>query len=345
MSKLGQVKEPAIFLAQFNGLPDIPESKTLEGLARWAASLGYKGVQIPADDDGLFDVGKAAASKDYADEVVGRLKEAGVAPTELSFHLSGQCVAVHPVYDQAMDAFAPKEVRGNPNTRQVWAIERVKTIAQASKNMGLKAAVGFSGALLWHHFYPWPPRSEEQVAEGFKQLACLWGPILRVFLDCEVQAAFELHPGEDLHDGETIERFLEWTPHSWRLVVGINYDPSHLVLQYMDEVGFIHAYHDRIAAFHVKDAELRRGAKTGVYGGYLPWVQRAGRFRSLGDGQVRFKEIFSALAEHGLDVWPVVEWECCLKDPLTGAKEGVDFVRRHTIKVTEVAFDDAFGDK
>jgi sugar phosphate isomerase/epimerase len=204
-------------------------------------------------------------------------------------------------------------------------------------------AVGFSGSLLWPFFYSWPPRSEQEVEEGFQRLADLWSEPLREFCDCGVLAAFELHPGEDLHDGVTFERFLaasEEISKDAASVVAINYDPSHLVLQYMDEVGFIEVYRDYIAAAHIKDAELRKGVRSGAYGGYQSWVKRPGRFRSLGDGQVRFKEIFAAFAEHGLPLWPVAEWECCLKDPIVGATEGVEFIRRHTIKVTERAFDD-----
>lgn len=343
MAKLGQVKEPALFLAQFKGLEQIPGSDTLEGLARWAAGIGYKGIQIPADDDSLLDVTKIAAEPGYAEEVLGLLRTWGVEPTELSYHLSGQCMAVHPAYDKKMDAFAPIEVHGNPAARTEWAKQRIKTIARASKNLGLKVAVGFSGSLLWPFFYSWPPRSEEEVQEAFGLLAASWIEPLIEFYRCGVKAAFELHPDEDLHDGVTFERFLaasEEISKDAASVVAINYDPSHLVLQYMDEVEFINVYHRWIAAYHAKDAELRKGVRSGVYGGYQPWVKRAGRFRSLGDGQVRFKEIFSAFAEHGLPLWPVVEWECCLKDPIVGATEGVEFVRRHTIKVTERAFDD-----
>ena len=341
--KLGQVKEPALFLAQFVGLPQIPGSSTIEGLAKWAAGIGYAGIQIPADQDNLLDITKIAAEPAYAQEVLGQLREWGVVPTELSFHLSGQCMAVHPAYTKKMDAFVPEEIRGSPHARGEWAKQRVKLIARASKNLGLNVAVGFSGSLIWPYFYPWPPRSEQEVTNAFEELANLWCDVLPTFAECGVNAAFELHPGEDLHDGVTFERFLaavKSVSDELAMVPAISYDPSHFVLQYMDEIGFIEAYHDYIVATHIKDAELRKGARAGVYGGYLPWVKRPGRFRSLGDGQVRFKEIFSAFAQFGLDLWPVVEWECCLKDPIVGAIEGVEFVRHHTIPVTSRAFDD-----
>ena len=123
----------------------------------------------------------------------------------------------------------------------------------------------------------------------------------------------------------------------------INYDPSHFLLQKLDYLAFIDIYHERISAFHVKDAEFNSDGRQGVYSGYQPWVSRAGRFRSLGDGQVDFKGIFSRLATHGFDGWPVLEWECCLKAPDVGAAEGAPFIRAHTIPTTDKAFDDFAG--
>jgi len=123
----------------------------------------------------------------------------------------------------------------------------------------------------------------------------------------------------------------------------INYDPSHFVLQQLDYLAFIELYHDRINAFHVKDAEFNPDGRQGVYSGYQPWTKRAGRFRSLGDGQVNFSGIFSKLAQYGYDSWAVLEWECCLKSPEQGAAEGAPFITRHIIEVTEKAFDDFAG--
>jgi sugar phosphate isomerase/epimerase len=92
--------------------------------------------------------------------------------------------------------------------------------------------------------------------------------------------------------------------------------------------------------FHAKDAEFRPTGRQGVYGGYQGWAERAGRFRSLGDGQVDFGAVFSKLAQHDFDGWAVLEWECALKHPEDGAREGAEFIRRHIIRVTERAFDD-----
>jgi sugar phosphate isomerase/epimerase len=330
------IKGPAIFLAQFAG--DRAPFNSLEGIARWAADLGYRGVQIPSWDGRLFDLEKAASSDAYCDEVKGTLKDAGVELTELSTHLQGQLVAVHPAYDAGFDAFAAPSVRGNPKARQEWAVDQMLKAAKASKRLGLSAHVSFPGALAWPYLYPWPPRPAGLIETAFDELARRWRPILDAYDEAGVDVGFELHPGEDLIDGSTFEMFLERVGNHRRC--GINYDPSHFLLQQLDYLGFIDVYHERIFAFHVKDAEFNPSPKQGVYSGFQPWLGRAGRFRSLGDGQVDFVGIFSRLAAYDYDRWAVLEWECCLKDPEDGAREGAEFIAQHIIRVTEKSFED-----
>jgi sugar phosphate isomerase/epimerase len=333
------LKGPAIFLAQFAG--DSPPFSNLRDIARWAAGLGFKGVQIPSWDGRLFDLRRAAESKGYCDEVRGVLAEAGVKVTELSTHLQGQLVAVHPAYDEAFDGFAPPEVRGRPAARQEWAVEQLRLAARASRNLGLDAHATFSGALAWPFVYPWPQRPAGLVETAFAELAARWRPILDAFEEQGVDVCYEIHPGEDLHDGATFERFLDAVGNHPR--ASILYDPSHFVLQAMDYLEFIDIYHPRIRAFHVKDAEFRPNGRQGVYGGFQPWLRRAGRFRSLGDGQVDFGAVFSKLAQYDFAGWAVLEWECALKHPEDGAREGAEFIAQHIIRVTERAFDDFAG--
>ncbi|MFA7940681.1 sugar phosphate isomerase/epimerase family protein [Klebsiella oxytoca] len=330
------IKGPGIFLAQF--VCDEAPFNSLPSIAKWASSLGYKALQIPTLDTRLFDLETAAESKTYCDEVTGMLSELGLVVSELSTHLQGQLVAVHPVYDSLFDGFAPQQVRGNRAARQEWAISQMLLAAKASANLGLKTHATFSGALAWPYFYPWPQRPSGLVEEAFLELGRLWKPILNAFDDIDVDVCYELHPGEDLHDGATFERFLSVVNNHPR--ANILYDPSHQVLQNMDYLQFIDFYHDRIRAFHVKDAELTRNGKSGVYGGYQAWVDRPGRFRSLGDGQVDFRAVFSKLSQYDFPGWAVLEWEDCLKCSEDGAKEGAKFIADHIIRVTEHAFDD-----
>ncbi|MDQ4627174.1 sugar phosphate isomerase/epimerase family protein [Janthinobacterium lividum] len=332
------IQGPAIFLAQFLG--DEPPFDSLEHLAQWAAGLGYKGLQLPTAPR-LFDLEQAASSQQYCDDVKALLARHGLQVTELSTHLQGQLIAVHPAYDALFDGFAPEHVRGDSVARTAWATQQLLWAASASQRLGLKAHVTFSGALAWPYLYPWPQRPAGLVETAFAELAKRWLPILDAFDAAGVDLCYELHPGEDLHDGVTFERFLAAVNDHPR--ASILYDPSHFVLQQLDYLAFIDIYHARIKAFHVKDAEFRPNGRQGVYGGYGDWQDRAGRFRSLGDGQIDFKAIFSKMAQYDFPGWAVLEWECCLKHPEDGAAEGARFIREHIIHVAEHAFDDFAG--
>jgi sugar phosphate isomerase/epimerase len=306
---MSQIKGPALFLAQFMG--DEAPFNSLPAITEWAKSLGYLGVQLPSWDNRIMNLEKAAKSKTYCDDLKGQTN--GLVITELASHLQGQLVASHPAYDELFDVFAASEVQGNPAARSEWAVKQLKLVIKASANLGLKVTPSFSGALLWPTIYPWPQRPAGLVEEGFKELAKRWKPILDFADQHDVDFAYELHPGEDLFDGATFERFLEATGNHPR--VHINYDPSHFVLQCMDYVGFIDVYASRIKAFHVKDAEFRPSAK----------------------------QVFSRLTAAGYASWAVLEWECCFKDSAQGAAEGAPFIASHLIDVPKKAFDDFAG--
>jgi len=333
------IKGPGIFLAQFAG--DAAPFRTLEGMATWAAGLGFTGIQIPSWDRRLFDLQLGAESKDYCDQILDIAGRAGVAITELSTHLQGQLVASHGAFDVLLAGFAPPELAGDVKARQAWAVKQLSWAATASRNLNLKAHATFSGALAWPFFYPWPQRPAGLIDEAFKELGARWLPILRQFDEAGVDVCFELHPGEDLHDGITFERFLDAVGQHPR--ANILYDPSHMILQQLDYLAFLDIYHERVRAFHVKDAEFRPNGRSGVYGGYQDWIDRPGRFRSLGDGQIDFSQIFSKMAQYDYPGWAVMEWECCLKHPEAGAAEGAPFIRDHILRVTDRAFDDFAG--
>jgi len=315
------IKGPAIFLAQF--MDNTAPFNSLDGLCKWASELGYKAIQIPTWETRLIDLEQAAQSQTYCDELKGKIASYGLEITELSTHLQGQLVAVHPAYDIMFDNFAPDQYKNNPKERTKWAVQQVKNAATASRRLGLNVHATFSGALLWHTMHPWPQRPAGLVEMGFKELADRWLPILNHYEDKGVDVCYEIHPGEDLHDGVTFERFLEATGNHKR--VNILYDPQ------LDYIEYIDHYHEFIKAFHVKDSEFNPNGKKGVFGGYSDWIDRAGRYRSPGDGQVDFKTIFSKLTQYGCDVWAVMEWECCIKSP------------EHVIEATQKAFDDFAG--
>ncbi len=330
------IKGPGIFLAQFAG--EAAPFNNLKSICLWAEALGFKGVQIPTLDTKFIDLQKAAESKTYADEIKSIVNDCGLEITELSTHMQGQMVAVNPAFDIMWDGFAPEQVRGNNTARTKWAVQQLKYAAKASQHLGLNAHATFSGSLLWHLFHPWPQRPAGLIEEGFKELAKRWLPILNYFDECGVDVCYEIHPGEDLFDGITYEMFLKEVNNHPRAC--LLYDPSHFVLQQLDYIQYIDFYHERIKAFHVKDAEFNATGKQGTFGGYQSWINRAGRYRSPGDGQVDFKNIFSKLTQYNYTGWAVMEWECCLKHPEDGASEGAQFIQQHIIRVTDKAFDD-----
>ncbi|MAC44024.1 MAG: AP endonuclease [Deltaproteobacteria bacterium] len=266
------IKGPAIFLAQFAG--DQAPFNSFDSICQWISDLGYKGVQVPSWDKRLFDLEKAAASKTYCHEVAGVATSHGLQITELSTHLQGQLVAVHPAYDEAFDGFAAPEVRGNSKARQEWAVNQLLMAAQASQHLGLTAHATFSGALAWPYMYPWPQRPAGLVETAFDELAKRWTPILNAFENAGVDVCYEIHPGEDLHDGVTFEMLLERTGNHPRC--RMLYDPSHYVLQALDYLEHIDIYHDMIKIFHVKDAEFNPTGRQGVYGGYQSWRSSPG---------------------------------------------------------------------
>jgi len=334
---MSKIKGPAIFLAQF--MRDDPPCDCLENIGPWVAGLGYKGIQIPGWDPRVIDIDKAAESKDYCDDYAGKLKDMGLEPTEVAAYLAGQVLAIHPAYETMFAGFHPPGLSGQARTD--WAAGELKKCILASKHFGIRNIPTLSGGFAWHTVYPWPQRPAGIIEEAFKELAMRWRPLLDLAHENGCVFGYELHPGSDVYDGATLEMFLDATDD--HPAVCVNYDPSHFLLQQLDYLQFIQLYGDRLSGFHVKDAEFNPTGRVGVYGGYQSWAGRAGRFRSLGDGQVDFSRVFTLMAESGYDGWAVLEWECAVKSPEQGAAEGAPFIARHIIETTDVAFDDFAG--
>ncbi|MCZ8122381.1 MAG: sugar phosphate isomerase/epimerase [Magnetospirillum sp.] len=329
------MKGPGLMLSQFIGAASPYDS--LPGLARWARGLGYEGLQVPVHDPRILDPFALAADPAAARALVARLDGEGMAIGELAAHRAGQLMAVHPAYDALADAFAPDSVRGDPAARRALAERTLIAAIDAAAHLGIGKVVTFTGALAWPFFYPWPPAPPGLFERAFDELAARWRPIVAHAEALGVDLLFEPHPGEDVHDGTTFARFLDRLDGAAR--VKLLFDPSHMLIQRIDYLGFIDAWRDRIAGFHVKDAEFVPSAQSGVYGGYADWRARPGRFRNPGDGQVDFKAIFARLAGIGYDGWATLEWECCFKSAEQGAREGAPFIRAHMIDAPARAFD------
>jgi sugar phosphate isomerase/epimerase len=333
------LKGPSLHLAQFSD--EVAPFNSLPAIARWAAETGFKALQIPAWDRHLFDVATAAESQTYCDDITGMLAEHGLVVSELTSHIFGQLMAVHPAYDSLCDSFAPPEVHGNPQARGEWARQQLLMAVKASARLGLSELGTFSGSLAWPYLFPFPQRPAGLIETAFDELARRWLPVLNACEDWGINLCYEIHPSEDLHDGVTFEMFHQRVGEHPRCRV--LFDPSHMVLQQLNYLEFIDIYKDVIGMFHVKDAEFNPTGRQGIYGGYQSWIDRAGRFRSLGNGQVDFKAIFAKLAQYDYAGWATLEWECCLKNPLDGAREGAEFIHSHIIHITDKVFDDFAG--
>ena len=335
------IQGPGLFLGQF--ADDAAPFNSLDAICGWVAENGFKGVQLPTWDARFIDIRRAAESKDYCDELRGTADKHGIVICDMASHIQGQLCAVHPAYDVWMDGLAPESVRRDRDARQAWAIDQLKCCAKASRNLGIDAHATFSGALAWPFVYPFPQRDAALIDAAFDELARIWRPILDVYDECGVDLCFELHPVEDLFDGATFEMFLERVDNHPRCQ--INYDASHFIKQGLDYIEFIRIYHERIKMFHVKDAEFNPTGRQGIYSGYQPWIKRAARDRSLGQGQVDFRRVFSLLTEYDFPGCAVYEWECCLEHPEDAAPAGAAFIEDHIIRVTDKTFDDFAGGK
>ena len=329
-----QIKGPGIFLAQFIG--ENPPFNNLQNIAEWSSFLGFKGIQIPIWDSRVINLDQASQSKAYCENLKGMLAEKNLEVIELAAYLQGQCMAMHPAYEKLFQPFYPTGL--DDAERLEWATNEIKKTIDASCFLGTKNISVLSGSLAWPFFYPWPQRSDGLIDEAFDELLKRWLPVLDYAGDHGVTIGYELHPGSDLFDGATYKRFLDLA--NGHPAACITYDPSHFLLQQADYLEFIEIFADRIKAFHVKDAEFNPSGLCGVYGSYADWKDRAGRFRSLGDGQVDFKNIFTLLTESGYDGWAILEWECFIKSSEQGAREAVPFIKKHIIETSEKAFDD-----
>lgn len=328
------IQGPALFIAQFIGPP--PLFDTLPALAGFAAGLGFKALQLPIHDPRIVDAERLDGDG-YVGGIAAMLEEEGLVASEVAAHRAGQLLAAHPAYDDVLDGLAPAAVRGDPPARQARAERHLRSAIALAARLGANRVATFSGGLAWPYAYPYPPPPTGLVELAFETLARRWRPLLDAADAAGVDLCFEPHPGQDVHDGATFARFLEAVGGHPR--VKLLYDPSHLRLQHIDYLGFIDRWHERIAAFHVKDAEFVPSADRGVYGGYGDWLDRPGRFRSPGDGDIDFRGIFSRLSRYGYEGWATLEWECCLKNALDGAAQGARFIADHIIRVGERPFD------
>lgn len=320
----GNLDKPAIFLAQF--ADDVEPFNSLPAICAWASGIGFGGAQIPSWDRRFVDIKQAAASKSWCeDHILKPMDDCDMRPTHFATHLQGQFMAQNPAHVGLFDAFGPVPLAGRPDEQRAWAEAELRRAVDASVYCGLNVVFSFTGSFLFPYVYPWPPRPESLVRAGYFELARRWLPVLNYAGDKGVKIAFEVHPMEDVFDGATFEQFLDAC--GGHEAVGIAFDPSHFILQVLDYLAFVDLYHDRIFGAHWKDGEFNPSGRQGVYSGMMPFISRAGRFRSLGDGHLTLKALEAGLAKYGLSLWRVLEWEDVIKDKVLGATEGAKILQ------------------
>ncbi len=316
---------------QFGDLP-------LEELAPLAAEMGYDGLELATHAH--FDVPKALSEPGYIENIRSILERNNLECRAISAHLRGQCVG--DIWDERLDNFAPLHLAGKPDEIRQWAIDEMKKTAEAAAAFGVKVVNGFTGSPIWARWYSYPQTSEEMIEKGFDLIYELWSPIFDVFDKFGIKFALEVHPTEIAFDWYTTERLME--KFSWRETLGINFDPSHLVWQGVDECGFIRDFGKRIYHVHMKDVKLeKRNPRAGILGSFIPFgdSRRAWNFVSVGHGDVNFDGIIRELNQIGYTGPLSVEWEDSGMERTFGARESCEYVKRINFCPSEIAFDSA----
>jgi sugar phosphate isomerase/epimerase len=311
---------------------------SFEDVCRTMSAMGYDGLEICTWGDHM-DVKKAAQDPAYVAEKKTVLNQYGLSCDALGAHLSGQCVGDR--WDERLDGFAPGKFAGNADKIRDWGIEQMILTAKAAAVMGCSVVTGFMGSPIWKFFYSFPQTSEKMIEDGYLKIKELWSPIFDEFDKVGVKFALEVHPTEIAYDYWTLKKLFEIF--EYRKTLGINFDPSHLIWQGLRPEVLIQDFPDKIYHVHMKDAAVTLDGRSSILGSHLPFgdARRGWNFRSLGHGTVNFEEIIRALNIAGYEGPLSVEWEDNGMDRMYGARESLEFVRKHNFSASAVNFDGA----
>ncbi|KAA9160727.1 sugar phosphate isomerase/epimerase [Amycolatopsis acidicola] len=339
MTKAPARQPVTLFTGQWADLP-------FEEVARLASEWGYDGLEIAASGDHL-DLVRAEEEPGYLDHRMSILDKYGLRVWAISHHLGGQAVCDDPI-DFRHQAILRPSVWGDGDQEGVRqrAAEDMKRSARVARRMGAGTVVGFTGSKIWKYVAMFPPVPESVIDDGYEDFARRWNPILDVFDNEGVRFAHEVHPSEIAYDHWTSVRALEAIGH--RAAFGFNWDPSHMLWQGIDTVGFISDFADRIYHVDCKDTRVRPpSGRAGILGSHLPWgdPRRGWDFVSTGHGDVPWEDAFRALAAIGYRGPISVEWEDAGMDRLHGAAEAVRHIRSLLWPLPEAAFDSAFSNQ
>lgn len=325
-----------LFTGQWADLP-------LEEVARLAASWGYDGLEVACGAH--LNIARARDDDAYLAGFRALLDRHGLKLFAISNHLSGQAVCDDPI-DFRHEPIVPQYVWGDGDAEGVRqrAAQDLKDTAVVARKLDVDTVVGFTGSKIWPYVAMFPPVPSSVIDAGYEDFADRWNPILDVFDSEGVRFALEVHPSEIAYDFETSMRALEALGH--REAFGFNWDPSHMMWQFIDPVTFITDFADRIYHVDCKDTRMRpRNGRRGALGSHLPWgdPRRGWDFVSTGHGDVPWEDCFRALRSIGYSGPISIEWEDAGMDRLRGAAEALGFVRDLLWELPAASFDAAFS--
>ncbi|MBU19236.1 MULTISPECIES: sugar phosphate isomerase/epimerase [Microbacterium] len=340
MTSTHEARHPVtLFTGQWADLP-------FDEVARRAAEWGYDGLEIAASGDHL-DLRRADEDPAYLRSRLEVLDRYGLKVFAISNHLAGQAVCDSPI-DFRHQAIVRDYVwgDGDPEGVRQRAADDMKRAARVARGLGADTVVGFTGSSIWQYVAMFPPVDATVIDAGYEDFARRWNPILDVFDAEGVRFAHEVHPSEIAYDYWTSVRTLEAIDR--RPAFGFNWDPSHMMWQRVDPVGFIWDFKDRIYHVDCKDTRVRAtNGRGGTLGSHLPWgdPRRPWDFVSTGRGDVPWDDAFRALAAIGYAGPISIEWEDAGMDRLHGAAEAVTYVRSLLWQLPEQSFDAAFSNQ
>jgi len=315
---------------------------SLETLAEKVSAWGYDGLELACWGD-HFDVEKALSDDAYVRERWDILNKYDLQCFAISNHLVGQCVS-DPI-DERHKGVLPERIwgDGDPEGVRQRAAEEMKNTAIAAKKFGVDIVNGFTGSPVWAKLYFFPPTSQEHIEAGYRDFAVRWLPILDVYQEQEVKFGLEVHPTEIAYDIITAHRTLEHLDHHPSF--GFNFDPSHLIHQFVDPVAFVDEFAERIFHVHVKDSRVQLTGRSSILASHLDFgdPRRGWDFVSPGRGDVKWDPIIRALNRAGYEGPLSIEWEDSGMDREYGAPEALAMIRRQDFTPSAVAFDAAFS--
>lgn len=317
---------------------DLPLATLAEKVAGW----GFDGLELACWGD-HFEVDKALESDGYVRQVRDLLEQHGLICVAISNHLVGQCVC-DPIDERHKSILPPRLWGdGDPEGVRQRATQEMIDTGKAAKLFGVDVVNGFTGSSVWSKLYFFPPTGEAEIDAGYADFASRWKPIFDAYLADDIRFALEVHPTEIAYDIVTMHKALDAVDR--HPAFGVNFDPSHLIHQFVDPVEFINEFPDRIYHVHIKDSKVNLNGRNSILSSHLAFgdPRRGWDFVSPGHGDLEMDPLIRVLNRIGYQGPLSIEWEDSGMDREFGAQEALEFVRGADFAPSSVAFDAAFA--